>query len=388
MKALLKKGTLALAGLLLCESLFAAPRENLNELRARIEALQKELEQKEESKNEAADALRESERSISKAERKLRETTDQQTEVNSSLEQLQNQTLVLEKDINSQQELLSTLLYQRYVEGEDEYLKLLLGARDPNQVARDLEYYGYLSRDRAEVVRKLKTNRQSLGQLIAQKEQKSRILADLAASEMEQKQALEKEKGKRKGILNKVSIQISEQRKEISKLKRDESRLARLVERLGKIIRHSAPSQLDNSKLPDASLDRNPFAALKGRMSLPVKGVVANRFGATRESGVQWKGLFIRSAAGQEVRAVARGRVVFADWLRGFGNIIIVDHGNGYMSLYGYNESLLKQVGDMVHGGDAIASVGNSGGNGESGLYFELREQGRPLDPLQWVSVK
>ena len=130
------------------------------------------------------------------------------------------------------------------------------------------------------------------------------------------------------------------------------------------------------------------FTNLKGSLRLPVRGTVGNRFGAARQEGSTWKGLFIRAGAGSEVRAIAAGRVVFADWMRGFGNLMIVDHGGNYLSIYGNNDALLKQVGDSLRGGEVIASVGNSGGNPESGLYFELRHQGQPIDPLKWVSLK
>ena len=121
---------------------------------------------------------------------------------------------------------------------------------------------------------------------------------------------------------------------------------------------------------------------------MPARGVVSNRFGSPRQEGSTWKGLFIRAGAGSEVKAIAGGRVVFADWMRGFGNLLIVDHGSSYLSIYGNNDALLKQLGDTVKGGDTVASVGNSGGNPESGLYFELRHRGQPLDPLKWVNLK
>ncbi len=142
--------------------------------------------------------------------------------------------------------------------------------------------------------------------------------------------------------------------------------------------------------MPDASTDGNPFSALKGRLSLPVRGELANRFGSPRDDGgLTWKGLFIRSAIGEDVKAIARGRIVFADWLRGFGNLLIVDHGGSYMSLYGNNETIRKQVGDSVRSGETIATVGNSSDiNPDSGLYFELRHQGKPFDPLNWVRIK
>jgi septal ring factor EnvC (AmiA/AmiB activator) len=122
---------------------------------------------------------------------------------------------------------------------------------------------------------------------------------------------------------------------------------------------------------------------------LPVRGELASRFGSPRQDGgVVWKGLFIAARPGDEVRAIAGGRVVFADWLRGFGNLLIIDHGANYMSLYGYNEALFKQVGEIIRGGERIATVGNTGGHPDSGLYFEIRHEGRPFDPLTWVQRK
>jgi septal ring factor EnvC (AmiA/AmiB activator) len=130
------------------------------------------------------------------------------------------------------------------------------------------------------------------------------------------------------------------------------------------------------------------FARQKGSLRLPVRGPVAGRFGSPRDGGGTWHGLFIRAGAGNDVKAVAGGRVVFAEWMRGFGNLMIVDHGDSYLSIYGNNDSLLKQVGQAVKGGETVATVGNSGGNQESGLYFELRHKGQPIDPMKWASVK
>jgi septal ring factor EnvC (AmiA/AmiB activator) len=140
--------------------------------------------------------------------------------------------------------------------------------------------------------------------------------------------------------------------------------------------------------VPDASFAGTSFPQLKGKLLLPVRGELTGRFGTPRQdSGSPWRGLFIRTAAAQEVHSIASGRVVFADWLRGFGNLIIVDHGSGYMSLYGNNESLFKRTGEEIRAGDVIASTGNSGGNPETGLYFELRHQSRPFNPLEWCKI-
>jgi septal ring factor EnvC (AmiA/AmiB activator) len=142
-------------------------------------------------------------------------------------------------------------------------------------------------------------------------------------------------------------------------------------------------------RVPEASSAEGRFGQLRGKLALPVRGELASRFGSPRQDGgVVWKGLFIAAKPGEDVKAVASGRVVFADWLRGFGNLLIIDHGDSYLSLYGYNETLYKQVGDTIRGGERVAAVGNTGGHPESGLYFEMRHEGRPFDPMTWVSVR
>lgn len=368
----------------------ASQQEELANLRQRISALQQELDKTSESKSEASDALRESERAISDSNRKLNDLSQQQHKASQSLLQMQQKSAQLEKDVESQQALLGELLYQQYLGGRQEYLKLLLNNSDPNQLARELHYYEYIARGRAAWIHTLRSNLQQLNSLTEQTKQKSDELAKLQAEEKIQKQHLEADKNQRQQVLSKISSQLKQQRREMGHLQRNENRLSQLVERLSRMLvepRHGGI--LDNSRLPDDRFDGKPFDTLKGRLILPVRGVVTNRFGTPHpDSRVLWKGLFLRAASGQPVKAVAAGRVVFADWLRGFGNLLIIDHGKGYMSLYGNNETLYKQVGDTLKGGDTVAAVGNSGGNENSGLYFELRYEGKPLDPMQWVATK
>jgi septal ring factor EnvC (AmiA/AmiB activator) len=177
---------------------------------------------------------------------------------------------------------------------------------------------------------------------------------------------------------------------------RDQLRLSRLIARLQRLADQARARKAAKATEPrrgkavkevaDASLAGFNFPALKGKLALPVVGEILDRFGQPRAGGgPPWKGLFIHAKAGQPVHVVGNGEVVFADWLRGFGNLLIVDHGNGYLSLYSNNESLYKQAGDSVRAGDVVAAVGNSGGQDEPGLYFELRHLGQPFDPLSWV---
>ena len=387
--------TARLAILSLCLALgsnaaYATRQEQLENLRKRISALQQEVEKTTESKSEAADALRDSERAISDSNRKLHNLALQQQAATRSLKQMQQQSAKLEQDAQGQQALLGQLLYQQYLGGRQEYLKLLLNNHDPNQVARELQYYEYITRDRAAWLHTLRSNLAQINSLADQTRQKSDEIAKLQAAEKNQRKHLENDKRARRQVLRKIALQLRRQRHEMGRLQRNENRLSQLVEKLSHMLsRPQGQGIFSNNQLPDDRFDGEPFAALKGKLTLPVKGVVTNRFGTPHpDSRVLWKGLFLRAASGQPVKAVAAGRVVFADWLRGFGNLLIIDHGKGYMSLYGNNETLYKQVGDTLKGGDTVAAVGNSGGNEDSGLYFELRYKGEPLNPMQWIASK
>ncbi|TAN85328.1 MAG: peptidase M23 [Gallionella sp.] len=373
-----------------CCAAYAGQQEKLENLRQRIAAMQRELDKTSESKSEAADALRESERGISDSNRKLAELAAQQLVTDHTLNELQAQEQQLGNRLGEQQALLGKLLYQQYLGGKQEYLKLLLNNQDPNQIARDLQHYQYIARSRASWLNTLRNDLAALNAVsVATREQRAE-LASLRAEQSAQKKTLEKEQRARQQLLGKISQQLRLQRREINRLQRDENRLAQLVDKLTRMLARPKSGPLfRNDNLPDNRFDGSPFEQLKGKLALPVKGEVTNRFGAPRpESTVLWNGLFLRTSSGQAVKVIAAGRVVFSDWLRGFGNLLIVDHGKGYMSVYGNNETLYKQVGDVLRGGDTIASVGNSGGNEDSGLYFELRHESKPFDPMKWLATK
>ena len=374
----------------------AASRKSLNELQSRIEGLKQELDRTEGAHAEATDALKQSEQAISEANRKLHELVQQQKANASTLSAIQKDRAGLEATIASQQKLLSKQLYLQYLNGQQGYLRALLEQRDPNAIARDVHYFGYVSRARGRLIEDLRKNLGHVAQLNAKTEITLKQVAQLKNDQEKERQELQKQQAERKDVLNKLALQIKSQRGEISRLQRDEKRLSQLVERLARMVPKSAPRKpadkektQRNEALPTPLSGGGAFSSLKGKLHLPVRGELTNRYGAVREdSGISWKGLFIRTQEGDEVHSVANGRVVFADWLRGFGNLLIIDHGDGYMSLYGNNQTLLKKVGDEVASGDVIAAVGNSGGNPEAGLYFEMRYQSKPFDPLAWCVVK
>ena len=319
----------------------ADARQELLQLRSRIEAVQKQIAGAEESRNEAADALRESERAISDANRDLSELEQSSLTVTQRVETLRGESSKASGTLTEQQAMLSRLLYQQHVRhagAQPEALRLLLSGDNPNAIAREWHYLGYVSRD------------------------------------------------------------IQRQRHEVGALQRNETRLTSLIEQLARIVTRAPPAKPKpapaaarqrNDRIPEPQTLAGVFSQLRGQLALPVRGELAGRFGSPRnDGGLTWKGLLLAAKAGDAVKAVAAGRVVYADWLRGFGNLLIIDHGEGYMSLYGHNETLLKRVGDDINGGDAVATVGNSGGGTESGLYFELRHQGKPFDPMTWVKAR
>lgn len=376
-----------------------AAKEELQQLRGRIEALKQELAAAEESKSEAADALKASERAISDANRKLAELNEQASDGDQQLAELRQLSEESAGAVRRQQQLQGEWLYRRYVSGVPEPLKLLLSGENPARIGRELYYYGHVLQARGEHLARLRDALAQLRGLEAQTQEKMGELNAIAAQQDAQRLKLQQEKQARAKVLARISRDIQRQRREIGTLRRDENRLTQLIERLNRIIARTPPAKppragaqaprLRNDRLPARMTESGPFEALKGRLALPVRGELANRYGSPRsDGGLTWRGLFIAARVGEEVRAVAPGRVVFADWLRGFGNLLILDHGDGYMSLYGYNETLYKQVGQSIAGGDVVAAVGNSGGSADSGLYFEMRHQGKPFDPLTWVNVR
>ena len=384
-------------------------KEDLSDLHEKIEELKKELNSNQAAHKDASDELKSSETAISAANKKLHEINQKQKQNKSTLNSLKKQSLNLNENLGQQQQQLSKLLRQQYMHGGQSYSQLILQNKNPSEIARDVKYFSYIAKEHAKVIDGMQTNLVKVKKLNNQTALTLQEVANLKAKQEAEKKELEQQKQEKSKVVKTLSKQISAQRNEINKLKRDEKSLSNLVERLAKIIpktmlkKTKKVTKKKQDKIDDgnhekiASNEATPtnaysgsnFAALKGKLHLPVRGDVTNHFGAAREdTGVTWKGLFIKAAEGNDVKTVADGRVVFADWMRGFGNMIIVDHGSGYMSLYGNNQAVLKSVGDDVNAGDAIASVGNSGGNESNGLYYELRRQSKPFDPMSWSMIR
>ena len=405
-----------------------AAEQERAELRKKLLTLKEDIGKTEQARGHAADSLAASEAAISNANRSLRELAAEQERTKKRLEKLSVSQEALETAVAQQRNRLEKMLRGQYVGGQDDRVKLLLSGDNPNRIARELRYLGYVSAEQSKAIDILQQNLAAIEANKLDAEEARNALDDIAEEQREQKALLEKEKNKRKDLLSQLSTQLSSQRKQAGNLTRDEERLSSLVEKLAALIAQQRKAEEEEAKRrarakaeqkdkiaaktrsgdksaerPDASppksaskstletetplaSDGSGFASMKGKLKLPVKGEQVASFGARRADGPNWKGLFIKAPEGAEVRAVAAGEIIFADWMRGFGNLLVVDHGGQYMTIYGNNQSLLKRPGDKLKAGEVIATVGNSGGNEQSGLYFEMRYQGRAIDPSSWMN--
>jgi septal ring factor EnvC (AmiA/AmiB activator) len=375
---------------------FGATREeDLAALRARIESLRGELEERETDRREARDALRASEVAISNANRALQALESDARALRAGIAELSARRSAEERKLDAQQASLGRLLAARALQGlagsAPDFLRLALSGEDLAEASRKLHYLTYVSRDAAHVIETHRAGLAEVARLASGSDDKIRELAALEARARTERDQLLKERREHRRLLERIAGEIRGAKKRIQVLLADESRLARLVQEIGKVlVARPGAGYARVAAVPEAGGSAaKVFSALKGSLRLPVRGELAGRFGTPRnEGGVAAKGVFIRAQEGEPVRAVAAGRVVYSDWMRGFGNLLIVDHGEAYLSIYGNNESLLKQTGDPVSLGEPLATVGQSGGNEETGLYFELRHLGRPFDPLGWVKLK
>lgn len=374
-------------------------------LQQQLVRLRQEVARAEASRAEAADALRESEAAISAANRRLRELAVQRRQVQQEIDAIAARSRAIGARRAEEEQALGAVLRSQYVLARQTPLQRLLEGQSPGDLQRELIYLDHLARGRSRTLGELRMRGQELAELQAQSELKQVELASLAEDEQRNRSELINQQAARAQALDRLARQLAGQQRSLQSLQRDEKRLASLIGEIEKLLAEQARRQQraparSTRPLPGASPPAtadvpagSDFAQLRGKLVLPVRGEVVARFGSPRPTEAQvdaptWKGVFIRATPGAEVHAVAAGRVVFADWLRGFGNLLVIDHGEGFLTVYGNNESLLADVGVRVGAGDPVATVGSSGGVAEAGLYFELRFKGRPIDPLRWAQAR
>jgi septal ring factor EnvC (AmiA/AmiB activator) len=344
-------------------------------VRAEIKALAEQQRATEGERGEAARTLRAKEREVADVAKDVH-TLDEKIETQQAeLDKLDQQRVALETALKSQRDALAALLRSAYALGRNEELKLLLQQNDVAAISRVLAYNRYFQRARIGRIDQLSIDLQQLANVQAAIRQKTGELASTRDARAAEGDRLETERTERAALLDQLDVALKEQGARAAALGKDEKSLSVLLEKLRDVFA-DIPKQLSGAE---------PFASMRGRLAWPLSGKIVTAFGAADESGRRSSGLLLTAKNGTAVHAVSHGRIVFADWLRGYGLMIIVDHGDGYLSLYGCNETLLKDVGDWVNAGETIATSGSSGGQKTAGLYFELRTKGQPVDPKAWL---
>lgn len=351
--------------------------ETAEQTQARIDAIAKELEQRQAAMQQRAKDLSSTERALQKLEMEintvanaLSATRKALTATRERIARLEQQQQTLEQEQQKQLQWLAKQLDMAYRIGEHDLLKLILNQQDPAQIERMHGYYGYFNRARLEQLQYVKQTQQELLQIVADVAAEQDKLASQEREQQQQRTNLEQQQQQQQALVRQLNQEQQQDQSRIAQLERDQRELEEVLAAIIAALRDEP--QLDG------------LAQLKGKMSWPTQGQVQRLFGKSRSGGVKWKGVVIDADEGTNVQAIADGRVIFANWMRGFGLLLVLDHGDGYMSLYGHNQAILPRVGDVVRRGEDIALVGQSGGRERPALYFEIRVKGDPVNPTQW----
>jgi septal ring factor EnvC (AmiA/AmiB activator) len=330
--------------------------------------------------------LKKTELAIAQLNNKLTQTNTKLKQLGTKLARLEQQQTKLLAAKKKQQATLARQIRLAYLAGQPSYLELILNQKQPGQTARILTYYKYYNQARLKEIHAFEKTLAELTQVASEVDVEKQQLAQLkTAQQLEQKElaALQQQRQQRVSQLNQ---EINKNNRQLEQLINEQKALERLISKIEEHIKNTLSKK--KRRPGKQNLSSQPISRVKGKLSCPVAGQVIHRYGSKRNLGkLTWKGVLIKASAGTPVTALYNGQVVFANWLNGFGLLVIIDHGQGYMSLYAHNQSLLVQAGDWVAAGDPIAQVGNSGGQAQAGLYFEMRHQGKTLNPLAWCKL-
>ena len=348
--------------------------KELTQLRQRIHDLQSRIKHTRGKQSLLSRQLQESEQQIGRLARRLRVLKGQLGRKNRRLEELHQQETRQQQALKKEQDLLAGQVRAAYAMGRQEQLKILLNQQDPAVVSRILAYYDYLNRERARRMGLIHGQLEALAATQKEIAEEQSRLVHLQEEQEKKKLVLEKQQGTRRSVLQQLAREIRGQDARLSRLRKDEKQLQTLLQGLQEAL----------VDIPASVGERKPFARVKGHLHWPVRGVIRHAFGEPKIGKLRWDGVMIGAPEGREVKAVHAGRVAFADWLRGFGLLLIIDHGEGYMTLYGHNQSLFKEAGDWVEAGEPVAAAGSTGGRKETGVYFAIRRHGKAVNPVKW----
>ncbi len=355
-----------------------ATEQQLQQLKSSIKKLEHWLQDAKGQRTKALQELKKSEIEIGRISKKIFAVNKEIEQAQTTLQRLTQERQELNTARAKQEVYLASQIRAAYSIGRQEYLKVLLNQEQPEQLARAFRYYDYFNQARTkqisaynQIIGKLEQNESDI--------QKEKLTLSHSREQLEfRSKTLQNSKAQRRSVLLRLEKTIKNKDEELAAMVANQKNLERLLGEVEKAI-----AELE---LPDSSA---PINQLKGKLPWPTPGKIAYRFGMLDPaSHMRWSGILIEAAEGDEVKAIHRGRVVFSDWLRGFGLLMILDHGNGYMSLYGHNQALYKDLGDWVDPNEVIARVGSSGGRAKSGLYFEFRHKGQPQNPQKWMLAR
>jgi septal ring factor EnvC (AmiA/AmiB activator) len=353
----------------------AAKEAELRKVRGRIESIRKAIQGEAERRDSLAAQVREAELEVQSARERLSAVRQQRQAAEARLAELERDKKDTQDQIDAQRDALAGELRVAYVNGRQEHVKLLLNQKDPAQLGRMMTWYGYFGRQRADQITAISEHLAHLELLSEKIATEADQLEALETSQTREVSSLASARDRRKTTLAQVQSRIKTRGDQLAKAQREAQALEKLVEQLRRAIQ----------EFPD--LGDQPFARIRGKLPWPVKGPLLARYGQLRSGGpLKWQGIVIGSERGTQVRAPFPGRVVYADWLPGLGLLLVLDHGGGFMSLYGHNEQLYRKVGERVGAGDALAAVGDASGFGKPGLYLEIRKGRDTLDPMHWLA--
>ncbi|WP_425444890.1 murein hydrolase activator EnvC [Superficieibacter electus] len=395
------------AGVLLCAfSAHADDRDQLKSIQADIAAKQRAVQKQQQQRAALLNQLKQQEEAIAAAARKLRETENSLAQLNKQIADMNASIARLEQQRAAQERNLAAQLDAAFRQGEHSGLQFVLSGEEGQRGQRLQAYFGYLNQARQETIAQLKQTRAEVDSQKAELEDKQSQQQTLLYEQRAQQAKLEQARNERKKTLTGLESSIQQGQQQLSEMRANESRLRNSIARAAAAAKARAEQE---AREAEAVRNRQKEATSKGttykptesERSLmsrtgglgsprgqaywPVRGPTLHRYGEQLQGELRWKGMVIGASEGSEVKAIADGRVILADWLQGYGLVVVVEHGKGDMSLYGYNQSALVSVGTQVRAGQAIALVGNSGGQGRPSLYFEIRRQGQAVNPLPWL---
>lgn len=348
-------------------------RQQLEKVKEQIRESEKSIENQQVKHKFLTNLLRKSEKDIANVARQLNQIQTDKATNSKQVASLKEEQKQLDAEKQANKKMLAGQISSMYVTGDHDYSKLLLNQQEPGKLERVLGYYDYLNRARATNLDRIESILYRLQEIDVELTNSLKALSDLEQQQLNKREQLTRHQKERRVTIAKIQQKLKTESQQLEQLKHNEQELTKALERIESMV--------------TKAIELVGLSHLKGQLGWPVEGKLNNKFGRKRRGSLRWKGVTIHSSSGTPVKTVHQGLVLFADWLKGFGWVIVVDHGQGYMSLYGHNQTLLKTVGEKVEAGEPIALVGKSGGQQKSGLYFEIRHQGVAINPSKWCKL-